>query len=113
MNTSEIEQAGAEQKLPPTKEQWTELLKKAKEAHVVYEQSTGKPDEDWAGWYARYIVDEASGHGLVTADSLKALLLEAVGDYSSHEAEAKARGEAPGEWPEVYAGYIHKKLSGE
>jgi hypothetical protein len=32
-------------------------LSQAKDAHHAYEAETGKPDEDWAGWYARFIAD--------------------------------------------------------
>lgn len=31
-------------------------LQKAAEAHHEFEKTTGKPDADWADWYARYIV---------------------------------------------------------
>jgi hypothetical protein len=31
------------------------LLRDAANAHHVYEQTTGKPDPDWAIWYASYI----------------------------------------------------------
>lgn len=38
------------------KEDFASRLKAAKQAHGEYEQQTGEPDEDWAGWYAEYIL---------------------------------------------------------
>jgi hypothetical protein len=37
-------------------------LRRAEEAHGRHEQETGHPDQDWPDWYARYMVDEQSGH---------------------------------------------------
>lgn len=31
------------------------MLVRASKAHHDYEQTTGKPDPDWASWYARWI----------------------------------------------------------
>jgi len=35
-------------------------MRRAEEAHGRYERELGKPDPDWPGWYARYMVEEAS-----------------------------------------------------
>jgi hypothetical protein len=37
--------------------QLAEILRAAANAHQVYEQSLGHPDNDWPTWYARYIFD--------------------------------------------------------
>lgn len=34
----------------------TGLLQEAKRAHAAFERETAKPDPDWPGWYARYIL---------------------------------------------------------
>ena len=41
-------------------ERLTDILVEAERAHAVYEQRLGKPDSDWAAWYARHIVDRLS-----------------------------------------------------
>ena len=41
-----------------TAERLAELLREAEAAHAEYEQELGRRDEDWPGWYARYIVDK-------------------------------------------------------
>ena len=40
-----------------TEEQLTSLLKEAEEAHAQYEQTLGHRDDNWAEWYAAFIVD--------------------------------------------------------
>lgn len=42
---------------PVTEELLARLLVEAKDAHSRYEAETGKYDEDWPRWYARYILD--------------------------------------------------------
>jgi hypothetical protein len=37
--------------------QLAQILQAAANAHDVYEQSVGHPDDDWPTWYARYIFD--------------------------------------------------------
>lgn len=39
-----------------TRDELADLLRKAADAHHVYEQERGEPDEQWADWYAAYIV---------------------------------------------------------
>ena len=39
-----------------TKDELERLLIEAKEAYAVYEEEMGEPDEDWAEWYADYII---------------------------------------------------------
>ncbi|MGK5741042.1 VOC family protein [Micromonospora sp. URMC 103] len=41
-------------------------LRRAEAAHGEHEKRTGKPDEDWPGWYAQYMVNEQSGEELPT-----------------------------------------------
>lgn len=40
-----------------SKERLEELLREAKEAHSEFEQELGHEDEDWATWYAEYMID--------------------------------------------------------
>jgi hypothetical protein len=42
-----------------TKEELTRLLREAEEAHGRYEKEElgGERDEDWASWYAEFIVN--------------------------------------------------------
>jgi catechol 2,3-dioxygenase-like lactoylglutathione lyase family enzyme len=35
-------------------------LRRAEEAHGKHEQETGRPDPNWADWYAKYMVDETN-----------------------------------------------------
>lgn len=38
------------------REQLAALLQEAASAHHAHEERTGKPDEDWPGWYASYLL---------------------------------------------------------
>ena len=64
------------------------LLRKAEEAHGVYEADTlnGVYDEAWPRWYATYAVEhklaEILGHD-VTADRLTAFLSESYEKFAS------------------------------
>jgi hypothetical protein len=40
-----------------TKEALTSLLKEAEKAHAEYEYALGHRDDDWATWYAGFIID--------------------------------------------------------
>jgi hypothetical protein len=40
-----------------TKEALTSLLKEAEMAHAEYEYALGHRDDDWATWYAGFIID--------------------------------------------------------
>lgn len=40
-----------------TEEQLAGLLRAAEQAHGEYERELGGRDEDWPGWYARYILE--------------------------------------------------------
>ena len=48
-----------------TKEELADLLRKAEAAHGKYEQEElgGVRDEEWASWYAAFIVDELRDGG--------------------------------------------------
>jgi len=39
-----------------TKEALERLLKEAEKAHAEYEHALGHRDDDWATWYARFII---------------------------------------------------------
>jgi hypothetical protein len=34
------------------------LLREAEAAHAAYERETGRRDDNWPAWYARYIITE-------------------------------------------------------
>ena len=40
-----------------TKESLTSLLREAEKAHAEYEYALGHRDDDWATWYAGFIID--------------------------------------------------------
>ncbi len=40
-----------------TLERLAELLQEAERAHGAYEKELSERDEDWPGWYARYILE--------------------------------------------------------
>ncbi|HEX6247426.1 MAG TPA: hypothetical protein VFZ64_06095 [Nocardioidaceae bacterium] len=40
-----------------TKERLAELLREAERAHAEYERDLGRRDEEWASWYAGYLID--------------------------------------------------------
>ncbi len=40
-----------------TREALTSLLKEAEKAHAEYEYALGHRDDDWATWYAGFIID--------------------------------------------------------
>ena len=40
-----------------TKEELDQLLREAEKAHAEYEHSLGHRDEDWATWYAEFIIN--------------------------------------------------------
>ncbi len=40
-----------------TKETLTSLLKEAEKAHAEYEHALGHRDDDWATWYAGFIIN--------------------------------------------------------
>lgn len=42
-----------------TPNQLAAALKRAADAHHIFEQQTGKPDPDWASWYAEFLLREA------------------------------------------------------
>ncbi len=44
-----------------TEEELAELLREAARAHAEFERETGERDEDWPGWYARYMLDALRG----------------------------------------------------
>ncbi len=44
-----------------TKDELARLLREAEHAHAEYEKELGRRDEDWASWYAGWIVDRLRG----------------------------------------------------
>jgi cobalamin biosynthesis Mg chelatase CobN len=81
------------------------LLRAAASAHAEYETTVlgGVRDEDWAGWYATYLLD----HGL--KDVLPTSGLHAVNRLAARlkQLDADYRREQPGEeWPEFYARHM-------
>lgn len=45
------------QKEALTKEALTSLMKEAERAHAEYEYALGHRDDDWATWYAAFIIN--------------------------------------------------------
>jgi len=82
------------------------LLREASAAHAVYEKETlgGVRDEEWAAWYAGYMLDHGAGTidgwptGARSPEGATALLSRAD---ESHRANAPQD-----EWPEYYSLYI-------
>jgi hypothetical protein len=82
------------------------LLREASAAHAVYEKETlsGVRDEDWAAWYAAYMLEHGAGSiagwpaGALLQEGAAALL---TGADESHRANAPQD-----DWPEYYARHI-------
>lgn len=47
------------------KEQIVALLKGAEAAHSEYEKELGHEDDNWAEWYAEYIVEKLKETGMI------------------------------------------------
>jgi len=78
------------------------LLREAETAHGVYEKDVlgGVFDEDWAAWYAAYLLDNdlrdhLPGAEGLDGDTLAAMLARLAADYE--------QGEEVSPWPDVYA----------
>lgn len=100
-----------DQKIALNEVQLADLLDRTQEAHHEYEEGLGRPDEDWAGWYAGFMVKEL-GPGGISVEELRSLLLDAVADYGVYEKEAGSGGKTPMAWPNRYAGFILGRLEG-
>jgi len=79
------------------------LLDKTLAAHSVYEgrELNGVYDQDWAIWYAAYLVEHGIGdllHQAITAEYLAQLLKQYDRDY-----RAQQRQEG---WPDYYAAQL-------
>jgi len=79
-------------KVSPTTENITGLMTEAKAAHTKYEKETGKPDEDWAGWYAGYVTDRLDHP--TTKDAMKEMITAASKIHTGDD------------WPAKYAEHI-------
>ena len=78
------------------------LLRETEAAHGAYETSAlgGVFDEDWAAWYAVYLLDhglenQLPGAGSLNAETLTAMLTRLAAEYEQEE--------TTGPWPDVYA----------
>lgn len=78
------------------------LLREAETAHGAYETRVlgGVFDEEWAAWYAAYLLDHGLGDLLPGAenldvDNLTAMLARLAANYE--------RGDQTSPWPDVYA----------
>jgi hypothetical protein len=81
------------------------LFTRTKSAHVAYEKDVlHGPDDDWAGWYARYLLDNGARSidgwpaQFDAQERLRTLLTEMD---RSHQANAPDKP-----WPEYYARHI-------
>jgi hypothetical protein len=41
-----------------TEQELAQLLRDAEKAHGEYERELGERDEDWPGWYARWMLEQ-------------------------------------------------------
>lgn len=78
------------------------LLRETEAAHGAYETSVlgGVFDEDWAAWYAVYLLDHGladhlPGAGSLDPETLTAMLTRLAAEYE--------QGEDTGPWPDAYA----------
>ena len=78
------------------------LLRETEAAHGAYETSVlgGVFDEDWAVWYAAYLLDHGladhfPGAGSLDPETLTAMLTRLAAEYEQEE--------TMGPWPDVYA----------
>jgi hypothetical protein len=55
------------QKEALTKEALTSLLKEAEKAHAEYESALGHRDDDWATWYAGFIINRLQEDSDITS----------------------------------------------
>ncbi len=81
----------------PTKDQLEDALSAAGNGHHDYESNylKGKRDEQWAGWYAAFVLGRL---GEFASPSAVAVWLE------------EAEGE--GEWPLIASEYVFSKING-
>lgn len=78
------------------------LLRETEAAHGAYEADVlgGKFDEDWAAWYAMYLLDNGledhlPGVGNLDVETLTAMLTRLDTEYRQEE--------TTGHWPDIYA----------
>ena len=78
------------------------LLREAEAAHGAYETDVldGVFDEDWAAWYAAYLLDHGLENHLRRAESFDVQALTAT--LTRLDAEYQQE-ETTGPWPDVYA----------
>ena len=86
------------------------LLRETEAAHGAYDTDIlgGVFDEDWAAWYAKYLLDHRLGDHLPgtqcpDVETLTAMLTRFAADYE--------REENTGPWPDVYARGIISMLT--
>jgi hypothetical protein len=88
------------------------LLRETSAVHSYYESDVlgGVRDQEWAAWYARYMLEHGAGTiegwpaGARTAEGMAALL---IGADESHRANAPQD-----DWPEYYAHFILRDQGG-
>jgi hypothetical protein len=79
------------------------LLTEAAEAHHQYETDAlkGERDNNWAEWYAEYLLQHGAGDALnppLAADQLATKLNEYAAAYAAQK--------PPGSWQDYYAGQL-------
>lgn len=84
----------------------TRALERAGEAHHSYEKGLGKPDEDWAGWYAGEFM--RSGFRVVDPSG-KPLDRKALGGVLKAAADEQARVGNKDPWAAFYAREMGKR----
>lgn len=74
----------------------TGIFEATKIAHTAFEKEMGKADDDWAGWYAKNVVEEMGGGAPVGA--MKEWITEASKIHTGAD------------WPQKYAEHVAGKL---
>lgn len=88
------------------------LLAQAKKVHIEYETDVlgGKYDEEWARWYAGYLIEHGLPDLLVSGNKL-GLDVDRVAALLT-EADVLHRANAPdSDWMPYYARYLLDRLS--
>jgi hypothetical protein len=74
----------------------------------AHHEATGGPDEDWAGWYAEFLVGKIDEHVGSSPDveTIKAWMIAADERHRGQDADVRY-------WPTLYARYILEDYAAE
>jgi hypothetical protein len=82
------------------------LLEEAAETHHRVYRITDGVDEDWASWYADWLLDHSELAELLGARPVRSHLVHALVQVDRDHTSSRA--EEP--WPEYYARRLHKEF---